>query len=382
MVYKNKTIQKHTRGNWFARVRHSGKIISIYGRTQLEAYAKLKALVDRIESEKAALSGGRLLRRVDGLAVPSVGAVAVAVVEGAGDGGSAQGKGKRTYTLREWYDEWISSYKAGHVRAATLTAFRSQFRKLKSLYDVRIDEITNLMLSKAINEVSANRAKDAVHNLLKQLFAVAFNNRLIEVNPAASLPRPKQAAIHQKRAFTQEQERRFIELCLTDSDFEPFIICVLQGLRKGEMLALKPNDFNFENGTLRIDESYDQAHPEDMQTKNQASNRIMPMFALTRKILLRYRDADPKERIFRLTDTMVQRRLARLYKLDADLPRLTTHELRHTFISRCHEKGIDEIVVQRWVGHAIGSRMTKAVYTHVADDAERRYIDILNGVID
>ena len=32
------------------------------------------------------------------------------------------------------------------------------------------------------------------------------------------------------------------------------------------------------------------------------------------------------------------------------MPRLTLHELRHTFITRCHEKKIDEIVIQKWVG--------------------------------
>jgi len=62
-----------------------------------------------------------------------------------------------------------------------------------------------------------------------------------------------------------------------------------------------------------------------------------------------------------------------------NLPQLTIHELRHTFITRCHEKNIDEIVVQKWVGHAIGSRMTKAVYTHTTDDKEQEYINILNS---
>jgi integrase len=50
--------------------------------------------------------------------------------------------------------------------------------------------------------------------------------------------------------------------------------------------------------------------------------------------------------------------------------RITMHELRHTFITRCHEKQIDEILVQKWVGHTIGSTMTKGVYTHIADDKE------------
>ena len=331
----------------------------------------MKALADMVEQQKLA----RLLSRVsasDGARTVEVaGVVAITQVE------SKTAKG---YTLQEWFAEWLNSFKVGNVRACTIDGFKIRFRNLKALYDVPIAEITNLMLSRAINEVKANATKDAVHNLIKQMFAVAFNNRLIETNPAASIPRPKQFAKNEKRAFTQEQEKKFIAVCLANLEqYEPLLICLLQGLRKGEMLALRPNDFDFASGILRIDESYDSAHPEDLQTKNEASNRKMPMFELTRTLLLKYAGMNPNERIYTLSNAALAKRLEQLFNQNLDLPRLTTHELRHTFISRCHEKGIDEIIVQRWVGHAIGSRMTKAVYTHIADDQERKYIELLNA---
>ena len=363
MTYQNKTITRHTRGNWYARVRSGSKTFCVYGRTQLETYGKLKILVDKIEAEKLALS----LQRIERLSIQAAQRPVTEV------------KAQSTYTLREWFDEWLQSYKAGNVRACTIDNLKMVFRQLKNLYSVKITEITNLMLSKAVNEIVSLRAKDKAHNLLKQMFAVAFNNRLVESNPAANLPRPKQYAVHEKHAFTQEQEKKFIELCLADLDkYEPFLVCVLQGLRKGELLALRPNDFDFANNTLRIDESFDPLHPCDLQTKNQTSNRTMPMFGLTKQVLLKYRNADPNKRIYDLTDWVLSRKITKLLKQNG-LPRLTVHELRHTFISRCHEKGIDEMIVQKWVGHAIGSRMTKAVYTHVADDTERRYIEILNN---
>ena len=366
MTYKNKTIKKHARGNWFVRIRYNGAYLSIYGRTQLEAYEKLKALADKIEQEKLM----RLLEKVKVSAstvpqqVPTV----------------SEAKTVKTYTLQEWFDEWLHSYKVGSVRATTLDGFRKQFKKLKSLYTVNIANITNLMLSKAINEITAMRLKDGLHNMIKQMFAVAFNNRLIESNPALTLPRPKQFAKTEKKAFTQEQESRFIEFCMQDLDtYAPFLVCLLQGIRRGEMLALRPNDFDFENNVMRIDESYDNRHPEDLMTKNEASNRKMPMFELTKQILLRYKDYPQNERIFALSDNGLLKRVAKLHKTTPDLPRLTIHELRHTFISCCHEKGIDEIIVQKWVGHAVGSRMTKAVYTHIGNDTEQHYIDLLNN---
>ena len=78
------------------------------------------------------------------------------------------------------------------------------------------------------------------------------------------------------------------------------------------------------------------------------------------------------------TSVTLSKRLEKLCR-DNDIPRITIHELRHTFITRCNDKNIDEIVVQKWVGHAKGSRMTKAIYTHVTDDAEQRYIGIFDN---
>ena len=365
MTYKNKTIVQHCRGNWFVRIRYEGKYISIYGRTKIEAYEKLKVIADKIDKQKLALLLGKI-------AAPGI--TARPQVDG-----NTGVKAVKSYLLSEWFEVWIETYKVGHVRAATLDGFKKHFKRLNCLHNFKLTEITNLMLSKAINEVTATRTKDAVHNLIKQMFSVAFNNRLIETNPAANLPRPKQIVVRQQKAFTAEQEKTFISACLADlPNCEPYLVCCLQGLRRGEMLALRPNDFNFDNNALRIDESYDANHPDDLQTKNEASNRTMPMFALTKQILLKYRDADPDKFIYRFNWDTFYTKLRNLLERNG-LPQLTVHQLRHTFISRCHEKRIDEIVVQRWVGHAIGSRMTRAVYTHVSDDAERKYIELLNA---
>ena len=99
------------------------------------------------------------------------------------------------------------------------------------------------------------------------------------------------------------------------------------------------------------------------------------------QVLQKYGNEEPDKMVYKMSDTVLYKRLAKLLK-QSDLPKFTIHELRHTFISRCHEKGIDEIVVQKWVGHAIGSAMTKAVYTHIASDTEKSYIAKMNGIND
>ena len=370
MTYQNKTIRKHHRGNWFARVRYGSQVISVYGRTQIDCYNKLKLIVDKVESEKVIASAERYLAKLNGLTTNNSMQVTPAKAE----------SNKPSYTLREWFDEWLNTYKVGRVRQATITAFERAFKNFRSLHETPISEITSLMLSKTINGMSTGGMKIAVNNLAQQMFTVAFNNRLIEVNPTSNFTKPKRVPKSEKKALNQEQEKIFISACLKDLDkHEPLLICVLQGVRKGEMLAIKPNDLCFEKNTLRIDESYDEQHPNDLETKNRDSKRIMPMFSQTREILLRHKDKDPNERIYKnYRSITLNNRLAKLC-LDNDLPRITIHELRHTFITRCHNLNIDELVVQSWVGHAKGSAMTKAIYTHINDDAERNYIEKMNG---
>ena len=358
MTYKNKTITRHQRGNWYVRVRRQGQVVCLYGDTQMAVYEKLKILCDVIESEKI---NDRLSKLRETIYVPQE----VKKVAG--------------YTLLEWFDKWLATYKVGNLRQSSIYDFKKNIKQLKGLHDKKLAEISNMMLQQAISEIKSDRAKDKAHNLLKQLFRTAFENGVIRNNPSSNIPRPKQFAKNQKTALTQSQEKRFIEICLKDlNKYEPILVCVLQGLRKGELLALRPNDFCFVNNTLRIDESYDIKFPEDLRTKNATSNRVMPMFEITRQVLLKYKDHEPNKRIYEHTSyETIKRNFEKMLLLN-DLPRITMHELRHTFISRCHEKGIDEMIVQKWVGHAIGSRMTKAVYTHIDNDTEQKYIELLN----
>lgn len=45
-----------------------------------------------------------------------------------------------------------------------------------------------------------------------------------------------------------------------------------------------------------------------------------------------------------------------------------SHRLRHTFITRCVEKGINQKVIQSLVGYVKVSTITSDVYTSISDD--------------
>lgn len=49
------------------------------------------------------------------------------------------------------------------------------------------------------------------------------------------------------------------------------------------------------------------------------------------------------------------------------LKRITHHDLRHLFATRCIESGVDIPTVSRWLGHKDGGALAMKVYGHLRD---------------
>jgi integrase len=50
------------------------------------------------------------------------------------------------------------------------------------------------------------------------------------------------------------------------------------------------------------------------------------------------------------------------------MPRITHHDLRHLFATRCIEAGVDIPTVSRWLGHKDGGALAMKVYGHLRDE--------------
>jgi len=56
----------------------------------------------------------------------------------------------------------------------------------------------------------------------------------------------------------------------------------------------------------------------------------------------------------------------------AELPRLSHHDFRHLFATRCIESGVDLPTVARWLGHQDGGALLSRTYFHLVDEHSRR----------
>lgn len=81
------------------------------------------------------------------------------------------------------------------------------------------------------------------------------------------------------------------------------------------------------------------------------------------KKVLQYIDLEKAKRVNLST---LQTTMKRLF------PNHHSHELRHTFISRCKESGVSGEVVSIWAGHSLNGKITTTVYTHYLEEFQLR----------
>ena len=109
------------------------------------------------------------------------------------------------------------------------------------------------------------------------------------------------------------------------------------GIREGELLALTPADFDFQNSTVRINKSYQRLHGEDVITspKTKKSNRTikMPQFLCEemQDYLGMLYGLKKKDRIFTVTKSYLHHEMDRGSKA-AGVKRIRIHDLRHPYV--------------------------------------------------
>jgi integrase len=131
------------------------------------------------------------------------------------------------------------------------------------------------------------------------------------------------------------------------------------GMRKGEANALKLRDLDFEAGEIVV------RGDAITGTKNWDLRRV-PMipdaYALFQRMLSERAGESLDAKLFRVCEC--QKSLDRACKKVA-AQRITHHDLRHLFATRCIESGVDIPTVSRWLGHKDGGALAMKTYGHL-----------------
>lgn len=194
-------------------------------------------------------------------------------------------------------------------------------------------------------------------------------------------------------ALTVQEEENFINILNCEEINHKYrdilLLQLYTGMRIGEVLGLSRDCIDLKNNMLTIyrtltqDTNYKVIMGEHTKTFKKSTGidigkRTFPMSNNVRTIIDKILNSktaningllfwDNKKNTF-ITPNEINSYLSRLnskYKISDSLH---SHRLRHTFITRCVEKGMSPKVIQTLVGHVRGSAITGEVYTSVSNE--------------
>ena len=212
-------------------------------------------------------------------------------------------------------------------------------------------------------KASATRYNNTV-SVLRHVLNVAVEAGVIYSNPAATVKRvmvrgkkislPTTGKFNALIGAMRAGHSRDSQNCADLTEGLAFTGC-----RIGEAREIEWRDFDFDASELVV------RGDNTTGTKNWEVRRI-PLIPDARALFGRMRSERSDEpldmNVFRVKEC--QKALDRACK-KVGIDRLTHHDLRHLFATRCIESGVDIPTVSRWLGHKDGGALAMKTYGHL-----------------
>lgn len=326
--------------------------------------------------------------------------------------------------LKDWYQEWFTKCKSPQLKSDV--SRKTYDRKLRNTFvrilgDKRIEEVSQMNIQEAATQLyevehyNARSVREAL-SVLRDCLDIAIVNKIISVNPCKGVTVYEGNEMAKERRVLNHWEQDVFLDEVEDSYYrEPYRVLLVTGMRIGEFSGLQWGDIDFERKVIHIRRSMMTAYQDGKKImelttpKTSNSYRSIPFFDDTeelfhvwkskqdeykKKLGSRWR-ADEKFGDLVFTTTMgspitrynivhdlarVERNIVlketnlayRECRKPREFGHLHPHCFRHTFATRCFEKGLDPVVVQSIMGHANYS--TTLSYTHILEDKTKEEV--------
>lgn len=196
---------------------------------------------------------------------------------------------------------------------------------------------------------------------LQRILNVAVQLKLAKSNPFAGIKRLRTEHKKPLKFLTQDQLQTLISVA-REKDKIIIKFVVYTGLRYGELRHLQWSDIDLRQRVIKVQ------NKENWHTKSYQS-RMIPLHPDIERLLMYLKssqDVTENDYVFPgESRSSFHHRLVKL-SIKAGLPRVTPHILRHTFASYLAMSGVDQLTIQKLLGHS--DPRTTQIYMHLAED--------------
>ncbi len=290
-------------------------------------------------------------------------------------------------TVADLVDQYLQNKCPGRVAWSTLTDYSQLCRNhiVPGIGHLRVENVKyehiEALMARVSNKPLDGRTKPAgprtankVRVLCGMLFKYAKRLRWIAHNPARDTD-PMKERPREGIALTASEVDRLLN-ALEPPYFEPILLALFCGLRRGELLGLQWGDLSFPERKFRI--ARQRNHSHTWGTKTHAGKRVEFMSEPVEKV---FRELAAKRGEVRKTDFVfldggqpmngdsLLRQLRRAVNR-AGLPSdFRLHDCRHTYATGLGRVGTGIRTIQQKLGHTTPAMSLK--YQHAQDEASR-----------
>ncbi len=293
----------------------------------------------------------------------------------------------RAVALKKLKKTWprLESLKAAQVSPAAVAEWATRFKSEGTSFTPPGAKT----VVKGNSATSVNRAIDT----LRRIMDIAVERGAIHTNPVAVKPADGKRLKKKVRKTRLDHlpnagvvNRLFAAIenngavggwGVEAADFCRFL--AYSGCRVGEVQGVTWACVNWEKKTLHI-KGVEQVNVDHEALKTESSDRHLPLFAeleaLLKKLIERRKKAAvysasrepmtaPTDRVLRLSECQksIDSACSKI-----GIARITHHDFRHLFATRCIEAGVDIPTVSRWLGHSDGGVLAMKTYGHLRQD--------------
>lgn len=320
------------------------------------------------------------------------------------DSGEYKPINERRFKLSEIINMWLKVYQPTVKESTFATTKRIvNAHVVKALGSIYIDKLSVIQCQKAVNKWF----RDAPGTYKKYIFYCsdaidyAIKLEIISKNPMKNIVRPKVKNVHKEftNFYTKDELNRFLQ-CAQRYNLKAFTLFRLlayTGLRRGEALALKWSDIDFNENVVSVKRTLTKGinNKVIVQTpKTSSSYRKIAIDDSTANILKQWQQEQRKQQVvisingdrvvfnrgyenIPLSDgCLVNWNKAICQK--AHLRRITIHGFRHTNASLLFEAGVSMKDVQTRLGHK-SIKTTMDIYTHVSKQHQNKAVQKLSN---
>lgn len=193
----------------------------------------------------------------------------------------------------------------------------------KKLDDITAQDVItwqNALAKAVVPSTGKPYSKTYIRTVANQLRAIldhAVKYYGLAKSPYAKVDKVKKAKPLNVDFWTKDEFLRFADAIMDKPlSFTAFELLYFTGIREGELLALAPNDFDFEKKLLRITRSYQRIHGEDIITDPKTTKSVrtiaVPDFVIEEvKEFINLEGVEPDDRMFKITKSYLYREMRR-----------------------------------------------------------------------